>query len=124
MIMGFRIAIDVREAFRPKRAGKGQWTAGFLRELRSRPDVEVIPVVDDTTVHVPGTRHIPGSGFRWHRNVARWLKAEQPADAYVSPTSYLVPAILRGSFPCVTVVHDLIAFRNEKHQRRAQFIER
>ncbi len=118
-----KIVIDVREAFRPRVTGKGRWTLGFLRELAGR-DVEILAVSDESVdAGVPLTV-IDGKGLRWHRAVARWLSTERPGDLYVSPTSYVVPFLLRGRFPCAPVVHDLIAFRGEPHDRRATLIER
>lgn len=122
-----RLAIDAREALSAKRTGKGQWAYGFLRELSERADTEVIAVTDKESEAVwPGltVRVIDQSGWRWHRAVSQWLTKERPADLYVSPTSYIVPALVGPRFPCVPVVHDLIAFRNEPHERRAQLIER
>ncbi|MEK7217943.1 MAG: glycosyltransferase family 1 protein, partial [Patescibacteria group bacterium] len=64
------------------------------------------------------------TGWRWHLAVARRLRRKRDADVYVSPTSFIVPALLKGAFPVVPVVHDLIAFKDRTHERRATFIER
>ncbi len=56
--------------------------------------------------------------------MAREVSSSPDIAAYVSPTSYLVPFLLPRRVPCVPVVHDLIAFRHEPHERKAQLIER
>jgi glycosyltransferase involved in cell wall biosynthesis len=43
---------------------------------------------------------------------------------YVSTTSTLIPAFFGARIPCVQIVHDLIAFHNEPHDRKARLIER
>jgi glycosyltransferase involved in cell wall biosynthesis len=43
---------------------------------------------------------------------------------YFSPTSYIVPFLMGRSVPVIPLVHDLIAFRKEPHDRKAQWIER
>ncbi len=119
-----KIVIDIREASHPRVTGKGQWTRGFLRELATRGGIELVGVCDTASDLGIPTRVIPGSGLAWHYRVARWLAREKPGDLYVSPTSYLVPALLGSRFPCLPIVHDLIAFRREPHDKRAQLIER
>ncbi len=120
-----KIVIDIREAFRPRVTGKGQWLRGFLRELRTHTEIEILGVSDVPASDAGFPVHVISvSGLRWHLRVAQWLKKDRPADLYLSPTSYLVPAIVGAAFPCVPVVHDLIAFRGEPHDRKAQLIER
>ncbi len=119
--------IDVREACRPGRTGKGQWTHGFVSELLQRK----IPLTLLTDADVPGewssegcaVVRISGTGLRWHWNVVRWLK-KHPAVTYVSPTSYIVPAFAPRLVRCIPIIHDLIAFRGEPHDRKATTIER
>lgn len=124
-----RLAIDIREACRPQKTGKGQWTYGFVAALLERRDVEVM-LVTDTQVPAAWIERARGvcieraQGLRWHRRIAADLRKKPLCDVYVSPTSYLVPALLGSSFPCIPIVHDLIAFRREPHERRAQWIER
>lgn len=42
---------------------------------------------------------------------------------FLSPTSTIVPSILPSSVACIPVVHDLIAFRREPHDRKARILE-
>lgn len=127
------LGIDIREACRTKRAGKGQWTYGFVVELLTRgvpltlyTDAELPREWRSAIVSTPGirVRHLPEKGLAWHRAVAREVKADRAVDAYVSTVSYIVPMLLGRAKPVVTVVHDLIAFRGEPHDRRATLIER
>src|SRR3989344_1051454 len=97
-----KLAIDVREACREKRTGKGQWVYGFVSELLRRGH-EVLLFTDSARQSV-----LP-SGLRWHRRVAASLKKGSEYDLYISPTSYIVPFLTGSSVPFVPVVHDLIA---------------
>lgn len=125
--------IDIREACRPTPAGKGVWTRGFLQELLNRPvgltlhtDVSLPPDLqvavgartEPTDVLISPARH----GL-WHLHTARRLRTTR-AEAYVSPTSFLVPALVGTRVACFPVVHDLIAFQRDEHSTRAAAIER
>src|SRR4051812_6038718 len=121
------LVIDVREACRSERTGKGQWTYGFVSELLRRR----LPCRLLTDADIPAewkkcectVGHVRGSGLRWHWNVLRWL-TRHPESLYVSPVSYIVPAFAPAAVRCVPIVHDLIAFRGEPHNRKAGRIER
>lgn len=129
------IAIDVREACRPQRAGKGHWTFGFVSELLER-DIPLTLFADSDLpdawskfmTQARGARRtcvsLPQKGVRWHWSVARFLKADDDIDLYVSPTSYIVPSLLGRAKPCIPVVHDLIAFRGEPHDLKATAVEK
>src|SRR3989344_1544015 len=122
------LAIDVREAVREKPTGKGVWVRGFLSELLKREIGLTLftdaPIPQEfLNAHVRAQVCFP-SGLRWHFRTASWLRHAKGIDAYLSPTSYIVPALLSGKFPCIPVVHDLIAFRDEPHDRKATLIER
>lgn len=123
-----RIAMDIREACKSKRTGKGQWASGLLAELVRR-EVPVLGFVDGTAE--PEARgksleieRVRGGGLLWHWRVARRLRQRGGANIFVSPTSYIVPSFVGKSVPVVPIVHDLIAFRGEPHDRRAVLIER
>ncbi|MBP9750515.1 MAG: glycosyltransferase family 4 protein [Candidatus Peribacteraceae bacterium] len=129
-----RLHVDVREACRPRPAGKGVWTRGLLAELLRRPVDLVLhtdaPLPDDlaqlATVRPVRPEIVrSGGGFLWHLQTAWRLKRiMRPDDVYLSPTSFIVPALLGRSVPCVPVVHDLIAFRDDEHSGKARAIER
>lgn len=127
-----RLWIDVREACRERKTGKGQWTLRAVEALLERGDVRATLVTD---AEIPaawrglpgfaGVRMIPSMGMWWHLRAWRlvvWERSE--IDVYLSPTSFIVPFLLGGAVPAVPVVHDLIAFKNEPHDRKATFIER
>jgi glycosyltransferase involved in cell wall biosynthesis len=119
------LAIDVREACRPRPTGKGHWTRGFVDALRAR-GVDVTLVTD--LPPPPEWRdmrvmRIVEKGWRWHLRAAKKIPAIR-ADAYVSTVSYIVPCLLPADARVVTVVHDLIAFGDGSHDRRAALIER
>ncbi|PIR54226.1 hypothetical protein COU75_01855 [Candidatus Peregrinibacteria bacterium CG10_big_fil_rev_8_21_14_0_10_42_8] len=107
-----KIAIDARLAYATQKAGKGQWTKGFIDELLTR-NLDVILLKDDM---------FP-SGIRWHFAAASFVKKGN-FDAYISPTSMIVPTILGSTVPCIPMIHDLIAFRSEPHSFKAKIIER
>ena len=119
------IAIDVREALKPKITGKGTWVRGCVNELIKRdheftllsstdvPEVWKKPNV--TVVMLP-------HGARWHFKAASFLKKHKP-DLYLSPTSFIVPSLLGKRVPYAQVIHDLIAFRREPHDWKATIIE-
>ncbi len=130
-----RLGIDVREVCRTVRTGKARWTEGFVRELLER-DCE-LTLFTDTNLppewkekmekqHVAGRTVVtlPRRGMAWHWATSRFIKANADIDLYVSPTSYIVPSLLGKAFPCVPVIHDLIAFRHEPHDLKAMTIER
>ena len=121
-----KLAIDVREACHPQRTGKGQWARGCIEELLQRDyqclllSDRPVPLAweqDNVTVQV-----LP-CGWRWHVAARRCLRSAD-VNAYVSPTSFIVPALLGGSLPVIQVIHDLIAFRQEPHDWKATWLER
>ncbi len=127
-----RLWIDAREACRERKTGKGQWTLRTVGALLARHDVQAT-IVTDAPVP-PGWNGMPGlsavkvlekKGLGWHLAVAKLLKKERDSiDAYLSPTSFIVPFLVGSRVPVVPVVHDLVAFKNEPHDRKATFIER
>lgn len=121
------LVIDAREACRPQRTGKGQWTHGCIDELLRRglaltllTDGDVPPAWEDKAT----VERVPGSGLAWHWNVLRWLKKQPGSITYLSPVSYIVPAFAPKNVAVIPVIHDLIAFRHEPHDRKATLIER
>jgi alpha-1,3-rhamnosyl/mannosyltransferase len=123
-----RLVIDVREACREKRTGKGQWAYGFISELLRRD----VPSTLLTDRALPAEWALndrqrcvifPSSGFAWHLRAAFFARST-PDVMYISPTSYLVPFLLGRSVTCVPIIHDLIAFRGDPHDKKATLIER
>jgi len=121
-----RIAIDVREACRADRTGKGQWTYGFVRELlaRGRP----VLLLTDSALPAPWDNAAASlafsRGLSWHFRAALALKRSREDTLVISPTSFIVPILTGRSVKTVPVIHDLIALRGGQHDRKAVLIER
>ncbi len=122
-----KVAIDVREACKARRTGKGQWVYGFTSELLKR-EVKAVLLSDAPVPSMWDKSHvqaeITSSGTRWHLRAARLLHQMGDIDVYVSSTSYIVPTLVGKSIRTVPIVHDLIAFRSEPHSLKASIIER
>lgn len=125
--MAFPLVIDVREACAAKRTGKGQWTYGFVTELLTRGVDPLLmtdgPLPSEWNAFHPGVQLIEKKGILWHLAVLKSLRSMGDAF-YLSPTSTIVPAFAPSSIRVLPVIHDLIAFRPEPHDRKARFIER
>jgi len=120
--------MDVREACKLQKTGKGQWTYGLVTELL-RQGASVVcfsdaPLPQEWTALGAKSITFTENGLHWHLRVSSHLKRTKDFDVYISTTSFVVPFLLGSSFPHIPVVHDLIAFRNEPHDRKATLIER
>lgn len=115
-----KLVIDAREAFALQKAGKGQWTKGFLDELVSRR--LDLTVLTHTKQNIETSVAFSGK-LLWHAAAAKYARLSQ-CDYYISPTSFIAPFILGKRVPYVPIIHDLIAFNNEPHEKRAQCIEK
>ncbi|MBT3292957.1 glycosyltransferase family 4 protein [Candidatus Peregrinibacteria bacterium] len=120
-------AIDIREACRSKRTGKGQWVYGFVDELLSR-DVDITllsntPPPEHFLSRAKNVVLFP-SGISWHFRAAHYIRRNRDINMYISPTSFLVPGLLPQNIHSTCVIHDLIAFRGDPHQLKATLIER
>lgn len=122
-----RIAVDVREACRECRAGKGQWVYGFVSELLTRRTEAVLL----TDAALPAEWRPSGAqeccfrrGPLWHVSAAAALSRRRDIDFFIAPTSFIVPFLTGRRIPHIPVVHDLIAFRGEPHHRKATAIEK
>ncbi len=127
------LGIDVREACADKRTGKGQWTFGFVSELLTRdreltlytdtdlPDSWQPIIASKKNIHLVTIRT---KGFFWHWRVALHFLQHEAITMYISTVSYILPWIVGRRKQVIPVVHDLIAFQNEPHDRRATWIEK
>lgn len=112
-----KLAIDAREAFSLQKAGKGQWTHGFLQELLTRQlDLAVLSDNPQT-----GCAVLP-SGMAFHKAAAQFV-VENEIDLFISPTSYITPTFLPAEVRCIPIVHDMIAFRGEQHAFKPTILE-
>ncbi len=123
-----QLLIDAREACGTARSGKGQWTRGFIKELARDKEREITLLVADHhyTDWVMGpnvTVRRFDRGIFWHWRVASAIKKKELTGIYVGTTSFLVPYLVGRLIPMVMVVHDLIAFRGEPHDRKATLLE-
>ena len=124
------IGIDIR-ATAGKKAGKGWMIYYLVKALTLLPETNRHKFVLccsrnpklDFELPVNFTlREFPGQGWRWHWRVARWLKKNDEVDIYLSPASFIVPALVKNR--CVVIVHDLVSRLYPRgHNRKATFIE-
>jgi glycosyltransferase involved in cell wall biosynthesis len=124
-----KIAIDIRTAGGEK-AGKGWFTFHITQNLlKVDKENEYILYVKDKIAGFEEFKNaelkqIKGSGFFWHRNVAKDVKKEK-VDLFFAPSSYIIPALLPKSIKTILTIHDLVAFLfPETHNRKANLIER
>lgn len=124
-----QLLIDAREACGLTRTGKGQWARGFIRALTKVKDIEITLLVEDhmytdwamsPTIMVRRFER----GLLWHFRVLGAILRRELTGIYVSPTSFLVPFFAAKIIPTAIVVHDMIAFRGEPHDRKAVLIEK
>ncbi|MDP2642409.1 MAG: glycosyltransferase family 1 protein [Candidatus Peregrinibacteria bacterium] len=124
-----KIAIDIRSAAGEK-AGKGWFTFNIVRNLLK------IDRKNEYTLYcsdfVAGfeefknakQKRIRGKGILWHINTVVDAYKEK-TDAFISPTSFIVPILLPKRIKSIIVVHDLVAFLFPKtHNKKAVFIEK
>lgn len=121
------MAVDVREACRSQRAGKGQWTYGLVSELLRREQELILlcdsPLPSEWEQYSPKTKTFR-SGVLWHVRAFLYFVGLKQPSMYVSLTSFIVPFFLPKKYLCIPVVHDLIAFRPDIHNKKATIIER
>jgi len=120
-----KLGIDAREAFKAETTGKGQWTACVIAELLKRNFPLTLFVEEGQECGDSPTPLLRfPKGIRWHFAVAKYMRKTKDIDLYLSPTSFIVPRIIGKKLPCAVVIHDLIAFHDEPHDRKAKYIER
>jgi glycosyltransferase involved in cell wall biosynthesis len=125
-----KIAIDFREAAKPTRAGKGEYTFQLVKawlELGTGDKFILLIEPGQIVSLTPGSwraKVVPVSGWLWHLWVAGWLEFIRPVKLYFSPTSLIVPALVR-SVKVVTTVHDFTVWRfPSRHLPKAVLVER
>lgn len=118
------IWIDGRAATAERLTGKGQWSRQMITALCRHTPLTVLTSGGNTPPEWTSvsTQAIPG-GPLWHLRVRSALLREKP-DAYIAPTSFIVPALIGSSIPVFPVIHDLIALQDEPHEKKARWIER
>lgn len=124
------IAIDIREAVRQKKAGKGWYTHQIVENLLKEYPGDTFLLYTDQPYpeweHYPNAqqRFFPPSPLRWHFKVLKDLKKERP-DIYFAPSSYIIPSFAPKWLKVVATVHDLVAWLfATRHNMKATVIER
>lgn len=124
------IAIDIREAVRQKKAGKGWYTHQIVENLLKEYPGDTFLLYTDQPYpeweHYPNAqqRFFPPSPLRWHFKVLKDLKKERP-DIYFAPSSYIIPSFAPKWLKVVATVHDLVAWLfATRHNMKATIIER
>lgn len=124
-----QLVVDAREACKAKKAGKAMWTYAFIDELLKR-DIHLKFLSDFPLPPEWQTKNLElevfQTGFKWHLKAVTDFKksCKNNGQIYISPTSYLVPYLLGKKYPYLPIIHDLIAFQHEPHDKKAKFIER
>ncbi len=128
-----KIAIDIREAVRSKRTGKGWYAFQMVKHLlelnKDNSDISFILYTDllyaDFEQYKNAEmRFFPPSTLRWHLKVLQDVKKIKP-DIYFTPSSFIVPALAPKWLKVVITVHDLVAWLLPmRHNMKATFIER
>lgn len=117
------IGIDVRD-LHSKGAGKGRWGMEIVLSLiKSAPnEINFLLFTKNKNNELPeGNKEnkveqviIKGNGLRWHLNLRKYLKNTK-VDFYLSPTSFIYPALAPRNQKFAIVVHDMIAFIFKKN---------
>lgn len=124
------IAIDIREAVKPKKTGKGWYAFEIIKNLLAQHPEDTFTFYTDQPypawedLPCVTLKIFPPSALRWHFNVARDLKKLKP-DIFFAPTSYIVPALAPKGLKIIVTVHDLVAWLYATHHNlKATIIER
>lgn len=128
-----KIAIDIREAVRPKRTGKGWYAFQMVKHLlelnKDNPSMSYVLYTDRLYPDFEQYKNVemkffPPSALRWHVKVLQDVKKIKP-DIYFAPSSFIVPALAPKWLKVVITVHDLVAWLFPmRHNAKATFIER
>ncbi len=125
-----KIAIDIREAVRSKRTGKGWYAFQMIKHLLELNEDNAyilytdLPFADFEKYPHVQMKFFPPSALRWHLKVLQDVKKIKP-DIYFAPSSFIVPALAPKWLKVVITVHDLVAWLFPmRHNMKATFIER
>lgn len=124
------IGIDIREAH-DKGAGKGRYAKEITKALieEAPQEVEFVLLTNTPNKSFENSDRvkqvvISGRGLKWQFKLRKYLKIH-PVDWFISPTSYIYPAIAPTNQKTAVVVHDLIAFLYAKYNKLfATIVER
>ena len=123
------IGIDVREGARSERAGKGEYVYQLVTHLITHAEQRWV-LFSDTDLPVewqqPQIKRvvIKTSAWLWQLRVFWYLEILRPVDVYFSPTSLILPAVVR-SIPVVTALMDFVSFLFPgRHDLKAVILEK
>ena len=127
-----KIGIDIRSAGGQK-TGKGWFTFNIARGLlKIDHDNQYILYTDGGIAGFEEFKNVEmrvveSRGLFWHRAVAKDV-VESRLDYFIAPSSYIVPSMLPhfnkvGAPKVILVVHDLVAFLFNTHQKKAALID-
>lgn len=123
------IAIDIREATRGKRAGKGWYTLQLVREIltQDKKNQYILytdqPFPEFSNFENATQKFFPPRSFIWHYKVMQDMK-KNPPDIFFAPTSYIIASFAPKNLKTVVTVHDLVAWlAPNRHNKKATFIE-
>ena len=121
-----KIGIDARAMADDRRVGKGHYVANLISALAKVDQTNQYVLYTDKEIKAElpenwSVKVIGKSSLLWHLAVKKEL-ARDGIDTYLSPTSYIIPAMADDT---VMVVHDLVSFLDiVKHQPKAKWMER
>lgn len=103
------IGIDIRAA-EGEGAGKSRYAEEITKALiKLHPETRLFIKNLNPKFPVEMQIQIPGRSIFWHLNLRKYL-LKNPVDFFISPTSFIYPAIAPKSQRLAIVVHDMIAF--------------
>ncbi len=132
------IAIDIREAAEQK-SGKSRYTYNVVMAMiMENQDVSFVLYARETNKDFCSFKNVEcvnihKRGMFWHSAVVRdWKKRVTEGNkdsaynkfAFFAPTSFIIPFLLPKELTSVVTVHDLIAFKEKTHQKKAALIEK
>lgn len=108
------IGIDVREGIEPHRAGKGEYVYQLVSRLILHNEHQFILLADAPLPtewrRVNVTAKICSApAWLWQLWAVGYLEFRRPVEVYFSPTSLIVPALVRH-IPVVTAIMDFVSF--------------
>ncbi|MFA5967363.1 MAG: glycosyltransferase family 1 protein [Patescibacteria group bacterium] len=123
------IGIDAREGIKDQRAGKGEYVYQLVgRLIQNRQHQFKLFLDADLPLEWKQANVQPivfkTNALLWQKIMFWYLELWRPVDVYFSPTSLILPALVRR-VPVVTAVMDFVSFiLPERHKLKALILER
>ncbi len=108
------IGIDVREGIKTHRAGKGEYVYQLVSRLILRDEHQFVLLADAALPNEWQRANVvakicPVPAWLWQIWAVGYLELFRPVGVYFSPTSLIVPALVRR-VPVITAVMDFVSF--------------